>query len=99
MAVGIVGMENGEETLTVYFFVEHFHNQAKVYLKAKFYANNPYEVELTTYKQPGSRELENCIITATMGNYARLRNLYLKDEIKSSPKIWPDYTEHAFAPH
>jgi hypothetical protein len=98
-APGIIRVENGEETLTVYFFVERFHNQANVYVKAKFYANNPYEVELTTYKQTDSRELENCIITATMGNYARLRNLYLKDEIKSSLKIWPDYTEHAFAPH
>jgi hypothetical protein len=99
VASGIISVENEIETLTVYLFVETFHNQVKVYLRVKFYANNPYEVEITTYKQKDSRELNNCIVTATMGNYARLRNLYLKDEIKSSKTIWHDYVEHDFAPH
>jgi hypothetical protein len=98
-ATGVVGKENGIETLTVYFFVETFHNRSKVYLKARFYANNPYEVELTSYKQKDSKELNYCIVTATMGNYARLRNLYLKDKMRSSKDIWPDYEEHDFAPH
>ena len=98
-ATGIISNENGIETLTVFLFVEPFNNQAKVYLQAKFYANNPQEVEITTYARHDSKELENCIVTATMGNYARLRNLYLKEGMVSSHQLWPDYTEHNFAPH
>jgi len=98
-ATGIVQIENDEETLTVFFFVEPFRNQAKVYVKAKFYAGKPHEVEITTYARRDSRELANCIVTATMGNYARLRKLHLKNGIKTASEFWPDYKEHAFAPH
>ena len=34
-----------------------------------------------------------------MGNYARLRNLYLKDEVVESLGLWPDYSEQHFTPH
>ena len=99
IAEGIVAKENGVETLTVYFFVEPFNNGAKVYVRARFYEDNPYEVEISTYKCPGSKDLDNCIVTATMGNYSRLRNLYLKDEVVSSLDLWPDFSADDFAPH
>ena len=98
-ASGVIDMENGVETLTLFLFVEPFRNGAKVYLKIKFYADNPSEVEVTTFSQPGSTDLENCIVTATMGNYARLRKLYLQDGVICSLQIWPNYQEHAFANH
>jgi len=99
-APGIVRVENGEETLTVFFFVEPFRNQAKVFVRARFYASKPREVEFATYKRRDSCELASCVVTATMGNYARLRKLYLKgDKIKTASEIWPDYAGNAFAPH
>lgn len=98
-ATGVVGKENGIETLTVYFFYEPFDNGAKVYVKVKFYENNPYEFEISAFKREDSVELDNCILTATMGNYARLRNLYLRDGIKTSLETWPDYRDIHFTPH
>jgi hypothetical protein len=98
-APGIIRKENGEETLTIFMIVEPFHNQARVYLKIKFYETKPHEVEITTCKRKDSKKIKHCIVTATMGNYARLRKLYLKDDVKTSSQIWPDYTEHAFTPH
>jgi len=98
-APGVVRMENGEETLTVFFFVEPFRNGARVYVRAKFYASRPYEVEISTHARRDSRELAYCIVTATMGNYARLRRLFLRDGVKTAAEIWPDYAGDAFAPH
>ncbi len=95
-ASGVISNETGVETLSVYFFFEPFDNGAKVYVKATFYANNPYEVEVTTFKRDDSIALDYCIVTATMGNYARLRKLYLKDGIKKSLDIWPDYKDVHF---
>lgn len=96
---GIVSVENGVEVLAVYFIVEPYDNGAKVYLQAKFYADKPYEVELSTFSYGDSLPLENCIVTATMGNYARLRTLWLQTGNVNSHDIWPDFKENDFAPH
>ncbi|MGQ8334919.1 hypothetical protein ACUNWD_00090 [Sunxiuqinia sp. A32] len=98
-ASGILKKIGGVETLSVYIFSEPFDNGAKVYVRLRFYENMPYEVELTTYSTKESRELDYFIVTATMGNYARLRTLYLKDKSKSSFALWPDYKESNFTPH
>lgn len=98
-ASGLITMENGVEALSVFVFVEPFTNGAKVYLRLKFYSDRPYEVEISTYAREDSEILANCIITATMGNLARLRTLYLADTKKSAAEIWPDYSGDAFAPH
>jgi len=97
-ASGIVRVENGEETLTVFFFVEPFLNHAKVCVRARFYASKPHEVEFATFKRADSCELASCVVTATMGNYARLRKLYLAGGIKTAIGTWPDYAGNAFAP-
>lgn len=98
-AHGVVREINGMQTLTVFIFSEDFNNGAKVYVRLRFYENRPYEVELTAYAQKDSRELDHFILTATMGNFARLRTLYLDNDVKSSLQLWPDYRESAFAPH
>ncbi|GAB3424367.1 hypothetical protein GCM10027516_24640 [Niabella aquatica] len=98
-ASGTIEKINGYETLTVFVFSEEFENGAKVYTRLRFYENQPYEVEITTYTSAGSKELTNFIVTATMGNYARLRKVYLKSEAIVSGKLWPDYTGDAFTPH
>src|SRR5690606_4823394 len=67
--------------------------------RLRFYEDRPYEVEIAKYASEGSDELENFIVTATMGNYARLRKLYLKNETQSSTKIWPNYVGDAFTAH
>lgn len=87
------------ETLTLYVHSEPFVSGAKVYVRIRFYEDKPYEMELTSYMKDDSAPLDNFVLTATMGNFARLRNLFLKDTIKSSLEIWPDYTESNFTDH
>jgi hypothetical protein len=40
-----------------------------------------------------------CILTATMGNKARARRLWLKDRAVSSLELYPDYRQAAFTDH
>ncbi|MBQ4278806.1 MAG: hypothetical protein IJC16_02465 [Rikenellaceae bacterium] len=99
-ARGVVSTIDGEQALTVYIFSEPFDNGAKVYVRLRFYASRPHEFEMATFARNDSKPLRNCILTATMGNWARLRNLYLrKGEMKVSTDLWPDYTDIHFAPH
>ena len=98
-ATGITEFINGVETLTVYIFSEQFENGAKVYTRLRFYEDRPHEFELTTNISQGSVPLKSYILTATMGNYARLRNLYLADTVKSSLELWPDYNDIHFTDH
>lgn len=98
-ASGIIDLIDEKETLTVYIFSEKFDNGANTFVRLRFYEDKPYEFELTTYSCKESVELENFILTATMGNYARLRNLYLSDTVKSSLKLWPTYNDIHFTEH
>lgn len=93
---GIVEKVNAVETLTVYIFSETFENGAKVYTRLRFYENKPYEVELATYAAAESEVLDYFILSATMGNYARLRNLHLKSGIVTPSEIWPNHTGDGF---
>lgn len=99
-ASGVVANENGVETLTVYFFCETFENGADVYVRVKFTAGKPYEFELTEYATEESNELNRFILTATMGNKARLRTLHLANgKTKEADKLWPTYKDSNFTAH
>ncbi len=99
-ARGVISTIDGTETLTVFLFVEPFDNGAKVYVRARFHADRPCEIEFSTFRYEGSAELESCVVTATMGNYARLRTLWLGNgETRNSKDVWPDYAGDGFAPH
>lgn len=96
---GVTQTIDGVETLTLFLFVEPFANGAQVYVRVRFYADRPHEFELSTFHYGNSAELEHCIVTATMGNYARLRTLWLDGRTLSASRVWPDYTDNGFAPH
>jgi hypothetical protein len=96
-AHGVVANENGVETLTVYFFCETFDNGADVYVRVKFTAGKPYEFEITGYATEASNELSHFVLTATMGNKARLRILHLAHgKTKEAGQLWPTYQEANF---
>lgn len=92
---------DGHQMLSVYFHVEAFKNGARPIVQARFRADRPHEVELRTFATPDSAAMKSCILTATMGNYARLRMLNLADEVVDSRRLWPDYKPEGwgFAPH
>ncbi len=91
--------EPGVEQLDVLIRVEKFENGAHVYLTISQRSDAPREIQLTTRTEPGSAPLDYCILTATMGNKVRARQLWLKDATVSSLDLYPDYHDHHFAPH
>ena len=97
-AKGVIETVNGEQTLTVYIFCERFYNGVSPYVRLRFRESNPHEFELATYTLDGN-DPDYVILTATMGNKARLRNLYCKDTTYSSLALWPDYRGDGFVPH
>lgn len=96
---GSVENKKGEEQLGVYILVEPFDNGAHVYLKLTFWEDRPHEVGIATFVCDDSVPLDYCIVTATMGNYARLRRLHLAKSVASAGELWPDYRGFDFADH
>jgi hypothetical protein len=100
-ARGVIGKENRIETLTVFIGIEKFRSGAAVFLRLTFRADRPCEVEVATFTQPASAPLAYCVVTATMGNYARLRQLHLATGVVTASELYSDATFGAigFAPH
>lgn len=93
----------GVTKLTVHLRVEKFDNGAHVRLELSHLSDAPDELRIKVHAEPDSAQLKSCIVTATMGNRARTRLLWLKDGPQSSlnvfgPYTGPDFTAHAFYP-
>lgn len=91
-------LSNGVEELSVPVGVEKFDNGAHVRLVLSQRSDAPDELRLTVFAEPDSAPIKACILTATMGNKARIRLLWLKDGVVASAKIFGDYTGSGFAP-
>lgn len=98
-ARGTVTVDGDVETLTVTIQIEPYKNGAHVYVELAFRSDRPYEVGFSTYVVSGSAPLAACIVTATMGNYARLRTLHLADRTVDAADLWPGFAGDGFAPH
>jgi len=85
--------------LTVCLRVEKFGNGAHVYLLASLRTDRPNELELRAFAEDDSAELDACILTATMGNFGRLRQVHLADRVATAQELYGEYTGDAFAPH
>ena len=91
-APGHIGsLASGAESLRVEAGVERFDNGAHVGLVITQRSDAPDEIEFAIHAQADSAPIEYCILTATMGNKARARLLWLKDGPVSSLKLYPDY--------
>lgn len=89
----------GIEQLDVTLRVEPFDNGARVRLVVSQRSDEPDGIQLAVHADPGSAPIEYCILTATMGNLARTRRLWLKDEVISSLQLYPEHKDDNFAPH
>lgn len=88
------------ERLSVQIDVERFTaNNAHVYLIASIDSDHPDELRLAVHQYSDSPALEELIVTATMGNYERLRQLWLKDRVVNSHDLYGTYTGDAFVEH
>ncbi len=79
------------ETLSIVINCERFDNGAHPIVQATFRADRPYEVAFKTFAAKDSAPMESCVLSSTMGNFARCRLLWLKDEVMDSLKVWPGY--------
>jgi hypothetical protein len=95
----ITQLDSGVQSLTVRVGVERFENGAHVTLIVTQRSDSPDELEVAIHAQPDSTPIDYCILTATMGNKARARQLWLKDEVASSLRLYPEYRQFDFAPH
>jgi hypothetical protein len=88
------------ERLTVRIEVERFQaNGAHVYLLASIDSDHPDEVRIAVYRYEDSPKIEELTLTATMGNYERLRWLWLKDRVIDSRELYRSYHGDDFAEH
>jgi hypothetical protein len=92
-------LADGRETLETTLQVEKFENGAHVKLVIGQRQDKPDEIELSVFQQPDSAPLDYCILTATMGNMARTRRLWLEHEVVNSLELYRDYKDSGFAPH
>jgi len=89
---------DGVERLAVCMRTERFANGAQVIVDLELRADRPGELRLTASSAPGSAPMETCVLTATMGNYGRLRRLWLRGGPVESQRVWPDFTGREFTP-
>jgi hypothetical protein len=85
------------ERLSVRVDMEPFMaNGARVYVIASVYSDRPGELELAVYHHDDSAPIEELTLTATMGNYERLRYLWLARRVVDSRDLYAGYTGDAF---
>ena len=84
------------EQLSVYVFMEQFLDGACPYLKLSIRSDDPGELGLQLFNRENSAVMERCALTATMGNYSRLRLLYLRDKVIDSRKLFEGYNDIGF---
>ena len=86
------------EQLAVRIEVERFKaNGAHVYLIASIESGHPEEVKLAVFRNEDSPAIEELTLTATMGNYERLRWLWLKNQVVDSRELYSSYHGEDFA--
>jgi len=95
----IEALDGGAARLTVCLRMERFASGAHVYLLASVRTDRPDELELRTFTEADSAPLAACVLTATMGNFERLRQLHLRDRVVTTQELYPDFTGNDFAPH
>lgn len=96
---GQVEQVHGVEELRVTVDVERFDNGAHVGVEVVFRADRPHEVGLAAMARDDSAPLDVCVLSATMGNFARLRRLHLADEVVEAAALWPDFAGEHFTDH
>jgi len=79
------------EQLSVYVFMEQFLNGAHPYLKISIRSDKPEELCFEIFNQQNSATMQRCALTATMGNYSRLRLLYLKNKIVHAGELYSGF--------
>jgi hypothetical protein len=87
------------EQFSFCILMEKFIDGANPYLKLTIRSDRPGELGLQLFNFPNSAVMERCALTATMGNYSRLRLLYLNNKVIDSRQLFKGYDDIEFAEH
>ena len=79
------------EAMSFILCVEPFGNAARPIVQIVLRNDRPHEVAFRVFSAEGGAEMTACCLTATMGNYARLRRLWLKGQMVDARQLWPDF--------
>ncbi len=82
--------------LTFAIQVEPFANGARPVLEVSLFENMPKRVRFRIFSA-GGLPMQQCTLTATMGNLARCRNLWLERGAVHSPALYPGFRGDGFA--
>jgi hypothetical protein len=93
----ITRLAGGVEQLELTLRVEKFDNGAHVYLVIRQRSDLPDEIEMTIHKEPDGKTPQYVMLSATMGNKARARLLWLADGPRSARQLYPDFSGDGFA--
>jgi hypothetical protein len=96
---GLIETIDGVERLTIEIGVERFENGAHTAVTIRFREDRPHQMELSATARADSVPLSALILTATMGNFARLRRLELDGRDVTPRELWPDFDGRHFAEH
>jgi hypothetical protein len=87
-ARGVVGGAGAKKTLSFYVYIEPFVNGARPVVEVRLREDRPHEVVFRVFSARGGAPMRSCVLTATMGNYARLRRLWLKDRVEDAHGLY-----------
>ena len=87
-AQGVVGSTGGKKTLSFYVYVEPFANGARPVVEVQLREDRPHEIAFRVFSAQGGAPMRACVLTATMGNFARLRKLWLKDRVEEAHELY-----------
>jgi len=90
-AVPEITVIDGTPSLRFYLHVEPFSHGARPILEVTLRKDRPHEVAFRTLQARGGEPMESCVLTATMGNYARVRRLSLKEKVVEAKSLWPEF--------
>ncbi len=99
IAPGVIDQIDGVECLTIWIGVEQFDSGAVVRVRVRFRLDRPHEVEVAGFADEASARLSHLVLSATMGNWARLRILELADRTVAPAELWPGFAGTGFAEH
>lgn len=86
------------ERLSVPVEVERFsRNGAHVAVDLSMDSDHPGELRLTPHARPDSPQIEELTVTATMGNFERLRLLWLDGRTEDSRELFSNFVGDGFA--
>ncbi len=81
---------DGHDVMRFTLRVEPFQNGARPVIEVSLRKDRPREITFATRASGDSAPMDACVLTTTMGNYGRLRRIWLREAVESPGQTWPD---------